>query len=97
MMMEKTPFTNKDIEFKKDDIVYLFSDGYVDQLGGPDRKTFKTKKFKELLLNNCHLPMNEQKEVLETTLEEWRSDIEQIDDILVLGIKFKFDAGNFVV
>jgi len=89
-------FTNKEIEFKKDDIVYLFSDGYVDQLGGPDRKTFKTKKFKELLINICHLPMNEQKEVLETTLEEWRLNIEQIDDILVLGIKFKFDVGDFV-
>jgi serine phosphatase RsbU (regulator of sigma subunit) len=89
-------FTNKEFEFKKNDILYLFSDGYVDQLGGPDRKTFKTKQFKELLLNICHLPMNEQKAVLETTLEEWRSDIEQIDDILVLGIKLKFDTTNFV-
>ena len=82
------PFTNKEIEFSKNDIVYLFSDGYVDQLGGPDRKTFRTKKFKELLLNSCHLSMNEQKEVLETNLEEWRLDIEQTDDILVIGIKF---------
>ncbi len=85
-------FTNKEMEFKKDDIVYLFSDGYVDQLGGPERKTFKAKKFKDLLLNNCHLPMNEQKEVLEKTLDEWRSDIEQIDDILVIGIKLKFGS-----
>jgi serine phosphatase RsbU (regulator of sigma subunit) len=89
---EKNPFTNKDIEFRKNDIVYLFSDGYVDQMGGPDRKTFKTKKLKELLLNNCHLPMNEQKKVLETSLDEWRSGVEQIDDIMVIGIKFKFDA-----
>lgn len=86
-------FTNKETEFKKDDIVYLFSDGYVDQLGGPDRKTFKTKKFKDTLLNNCHLPMNKQKEVLETALEEWKSNVEQIDDILVIGIKLKFGAG----
>jgi serine phosphatase RsbU (regulator of sigma subunit) len=85
-------FTNKEIEFKKDDIIYLFSDGYVDQLGGPERKTFKTKKFKDMLLNNCHLPMNEQKEVLDTTLEEWKGNVEQIDDILVIGIKFKFGA-----
>jgi serine phosphatase RsbU (regulator of sigma subunit) len=85
-------FTNKEVEFKKDDIIYLFSDGYVDQLGGPERKTFKTKNFKDLLINNCHLPMNEQKEVLETTLEEWKSNVEQIDDILVIGIKFKFGA-----
>jgi serine phosphatase RsbU (regulator of sigma subunit) len=81
-------FTNKEIELKRDDIVYLFSDGYVDQLGGPDRKTFKTKKFKDLLLNNCHLSMNEQKEALEATLEEWKGNVEQIDDILVIGIKY---------
>jgi serine phosphatase RsbU (regulator of sigma subunit)/Tfp pilus assembly protein PilF len=88
----KNSFTNREFEFKKNDIVYLFSDGYVDQLGGADKKTFKAKKFKEVLLNNCHLPMNEQKKVLETTLEEWKSGIEQIDDILVIGIKFKFGA-----
>jgi serine phosphatase RsbU (regulator of sigma subunit) len=90
----QNPFTNKEMEFKKNDMIYLFSDGYVDQLGGPDRKTFKTKRFKELLLNNCHLPMTKQKEVLETALEEWKSDIEQIDDILVIGIKLKFGAAD---
>jgi serine phosphatase RsbU (regulator of sigma subunit)/Tfp pilus assembly protein PilF len=89
---ELKPFTNKEMEFKKNDIIYLFSDGYVDQLGGPDRKTFRTKRLKELLLNNCHLPMNEQKHVLEAALEEWKSGIEQIDDILVMGIKLKFGA-----
>lgn len=88
------PFTSKEMEFKKNDMIYLFSDGYVDQLGGPDRKTFKSKRFRELLLNNCHLPMNKQKEVLEHALEEWKSDIEQIDDILVMGIKIKFGAAD---
>jgi serine phosphatase RsbU (regulator of sigma subunit) len=87
-------FTIKEMEYKKDDIVYLFSDGYVDQLGGPDRKTFKTKKFKEMLLNNHHLTMNEQKSVLESTLEEWKGNIEQIDDILVIGIRILSDAGK---
>jgi serine phosphatase RsbU (regulator of sigma subunit)/TPR repeat protein len=90
-------FTDIEMEFKKDDIVYLFSDGYVDQLGGPDRKTFKTKKFKDMLLSNRHLTMNEQKELLETTFEKWRSGIEQIDDILVLGIKFKLGFGDLAV
>jgi serine phosphatase RsbU (regulator of sigma subunit)/lipopolysaccharide biosynthesis regulator YciM len=88
----ESTFTNKELEIKKDDIVYLFSDGYVDQLGGPDRKTFKTKKFKDMLLGNCHLPMNEQKELLDIALEEWRGNVEQIDDILVIGIKFKSGA-----
>jgi serine phosphatase RsbU (regulator of sigma subunit) len=80
-------FTNKEMEFKKNDIIYLFSDGYVDQLGGPDRKTFKTKKFKDMLLSNRHLAMNEQKSVLESRLEEWKGGVEQIDDILVIGIR----------
>ncbi len=88
----KNSFTNKNIGFRKNDIVYLFSDGYVDQMGGPERKTFKTKKLKELLLENCHLTMNEQKKVLETSLEEWKMGLEQIDDIMVIGIKFKFGA-----
>jgi serine phosphatase RsbU (regulator of sigma subunit) len=93
----ESPFINKETEFRKDDIIYLFSDGYVDQLGGPDRKTFKTKKFKEILLKNSHLSMNEQKEILGTTFEEWKGNIEQIDDILVIGIKFKFGAGDTVI
>lgn len=85
-------FTNKEIEIRKNDIVYLFSDGYVDQIGGPDKRTFKSKKFKDFLLNNCDLPMDIQKEKLETNLKEWKADTEQIDDILVIGIKFKFGA-----
>ena len=80
-------FTKREMELKKNDIVYIFSDGYVDQIGGPDRKTFRAKKFKELLLDNCHLPMFEQKKVLEGNLNEWKGNIEQIDDILVIGIK----------
>ena len=88
----RKPFTSREIEFRKNDIVYLFSDGYVDQVGGPDKKTFKSKKFKETILNNCQLPMIKQKEVLEATLNEWKSDMNQIDDILVIGIKLKFGS-----
>ncbi len=70
-----------------DDIIYLFSDGYVDQIGGVDKKTFRTKRFKELLLEIFRLPMNEQKIVLHKRIEEWQGELEQIDDILVVGIK----------
>jgi len=90
----RDPFTNKEVEIRKNDIVYLFSDGYVDQIGGPDKRTFKSKKFKELLLNNCHLSMDVQKEKLENNLDEWKADTEQIDDILVIGIKFKFGVAD---
>jgi len=81
-------FTNKEMQFKKDDIIYLFSDGYVDQIGGPDRKTFRSKKFKKLLLKIHQIPLDEQKTILEKEFNKWRSDLEQIDDIMVMGIRF---------
>jgi len=69
------------------DTVYLFSDGYVDQLGGPKRKSFRSKRFRELLVKNHHRNMREQQQLLERTLDEWQGDHEQIDDILVLGFR----------
>jgi serine phosphatase RsbU (regulator of sigma subunit) len=84
---EESSFSNTEMILKNNDIVYLFSDGYVDQIGGSDRKTFKTKRFKELLLDICKMPMNEQKQMLERKIEEWRGDLEQVDDILVIGIR----------
>ena len=82
------PFSNKEMNFKEDDIIYLFSDGFVDQLGGPKRKTYRSRKFKQLLLNIHQKPLSEQKEILEKEYEEWKKDIEQIDDIMVMGIRF---------
>jgi len=84
---EKRQFTSSDIPLQKGDVVYLFSDGYVDQIGGAERKTFKTKRFKELLLEINNLPMIEQKQVLESRIEEWRDGADQIDDITVAGIR----------
>jgi len=81
-------FTNKEMQFKLNDIIYLFSDGYVDQIGGPDRKTFRSKRFKKLLLKIHQMPLDEQKEILEKEYDKWRSDLEQIDDIMVMGIRF---------
>ena len=66
----------------------MFSDGYVDQLGGPDRKTFKSTKFKQLLIYIHQKPMQEQKEILEREYEQWKQGVEQIDDIMVMGIRF---------
>ncbi len=84
---EENYFTNKEFRYKKDDVIYLFTDGYVDQIGGSDRKTFKTGNFKKLLADIHHLPMHEQKEMLEKKTEEWKGNIEQVDDILVIGIR----------
>lgn len=91
---EEISFSNKEVQFKENDIIYLFSDGYVDQIGGPGRKTYRSKKFKQLLVDIHQMPMDEQKTVLEREYEAWRRDIEQIDDILVMGIKFSKDPGK---
>lgn len=85
---EESSFQNEELIFKENDIIYMFSDGYVDQLGGPDRKTFRSKNFKQLLINIHQKPLHEQKGILEQKYEEWRHGIEQIDDIMVMGIRF---------
>ena len=74
------------ISLNNDDSFYLFSDGYADQFGQNGKKLM-TKKFKEILLSISSLGMNEQKKYLDDFIENWRSGIEQIDDILVIGVK----------
>jgi len=91
---ELIPFTNKELAFKDSDIIYLFTDGYVDQIGGPYRKTFKSKQFKELLREIHHKPMNEQRSILREEIEIWRSGQEQIDDIMILGVKLSFKLSD---
>jgi serine phosphatase RsbU (regulator of sigma subunit)/tetratricopeptide (TPR) repeat protein len=80
-------FANHEFVFEKGDVVYLFTDGYADQFGGPNGKKFMYRQFKELLLQNSQKPMNEQKELLETTLKEWIGKNKQVDDITIVGIK----------
>lgn len=81
-------FTNHEIRVKNGDSVYMFSDGYADQFGGEMGKKFKTAPFKELLLNLQEKSMEEQRSILDSTIEAWRGNIEQIDDILVIGRRF---------
>lgn len=83
------PFTNHLVHLESNAIIYLFSDGYADQFGGPKGKKFRYKQFKELLLKISNEPMNIQKEILNNTHDKWRGSTEQIDDILVFGIKIK--------
>lgn len=80
-------FTNHEINLEKGDVIYLFSDGFADQFGGPRNKKFLSKRFRELLLQVHKLPMHEQKESLIKVYEEWKGDLEQVDDILVIGIR----------
>jgi serine phosphatase RsbU (regulator of sigma subunit) len=80
-------FTTHEIDLMKGDILYLFTDGYADQFGGPAGKKFMYKPFKKLLFRHAHLPMDQQKQVLHDTLEKWMGNLAQVDDICVMGIK----------
>ncbi|MGZ4090230.1 MAG: tetratricopeptide repeat protein [Bacteroidia bacterium] len=75
------------IDIKKGDTIYLYTDGYADQFGGPNGKKFKYRQLEELLLNIHLLPVKEQENILSHKLDEWRGELEQVDDILVVGIK----------
>ena len=81
------PFSRQDIPYNDGDQIYLSSDGYCDQLGGPERKTFKSENFKKLLLKIHKLPFGEQRDYLIRQHEEWKGESDQTDDILVIGIK----------
>lgn len=81
-------FTKHEIPIQKNDIIYLFSDGYADQFGGPEGKKFKYRRFRHLLLNIHKLPIEDQKAILHQKMEEWMgTEYEQIDDILLMGLK----------
>jgi serine phosphatase RsbU (regulator of sigma subunit) len=80
-------FVNKEIPLQKGDLIYVFTDGYADQFGGPKGKKFKYKNIKKLLLENCKESLSRQREILDSALEEWKGELEQIDDILIMGVK----------
>ena len=69
----------------KGDTLYLFSDGYADQFGGPKGKKFRYKQFKQLLLSIYDKSMEEQNEILKGTIKSWKGNLGQIDDIIVIG------------
>lgn len=80
-------FTGHLIDLQKGDTLYTFSDGYADQFGGPRGKKFMTKRLKELLVSIYHHPMHKQKEIIEQAHLQWRGNLEQVDDILVMGMR----------
>ena len=84
---EKNIFKNHVIPMQDGDSIYIFSDGYADQFGGPDGKKYKYRKFQHLLLAINQLPMEKQHELLEKSIMRWKGDLDQVDDILVIGIK----------
>lgn len=80
-------FSKQELEIEAGDALYLFSDGYVDQFGGENGKKLKSKPFKELLLSIHSLNMNDQREKLKEAFEKWRGNLEQIDDVCVMGVR----------
>jgi serine phosphatase RsbU (regulator of sigma subunit) len=81
------PFSTQEIQLNKGDQLYLFSDGYADQFGGKKRKKFKYKAFKQLILEHSSSPMQEQRLILQETMRTWQGKNEQIDDMVIVGIR----------
>lgn len=80
-------FSSYYIPIQPNDMIYMFTDGYVDQFGGNEGKKFKFRRFRHLLLNIHKLPLESQRKILYDSIMEWKGDLEQVDDILVIGIR----------
>jgi len=80
-------FTNHVVKLQKGDTIYIFSDGYADQFGGARGKKFMYRNFRELLISIQDKEMPEQKQILDETVRKWRGDLEQVDDILIIGLR----------
>jgi len=84
---DKQIFEQHDINLSKGDTIYLSSDGFADQFGGPKKKKLMTGKFKDLILSIQHLSIKEQHDYLNNFIDDWMVGSEQVDDILVIGVK----------
>ena len=84
---EKENFDNITIQLQKNDQLYIYSDGFADQFGGPRGKKFMVGNFRKLLTNISNNPKKEQMNILTNTLSEWQGDLEQVDDVLIIGLK----------
>jgi serine phosphatase RsbU (regulator of sigma subunit) len=86
-VFERESFKNNVIKIYKNDAIYLFSDGFISQFGGAEDRKFNSKAFRQLLLNVHAKPMLEQKKILDSTMTSWMGSKEQMDDILVIGVR----------
>ena len=80
-------FQNHELQLKKNDVIYLFSDGYADQFGGQEGRKYKYRRFRHLLLNIHAMPMYQQRKQVSESIESWRGKYEQVDDMLVIGVR----------
>jgi serine phosphatase RsbU (regulator of sigma subunit) len=86
---EVKKFSSQNIPIQKNDVLYLFSDGYVDQFGGNENKKLMHKRFRDLILENTQLPMKLQHYNFELYFENWKGNREQVDDILLIGLRIQ--------
>ena len=85
--INRKPFTGHSLQLQKNDSIYIFTDGLADQFGGPKGKKFKYKKIKDLLLQSINNTPEQQKKIILNALTKWKGELEQVDDICVMGIK----------
>ena len=84
---DKTSFTLHTLELQKGDVIYSFTDGFPDQFGGPNGKKFKHKKLQELLMSISAESMSTQKQKLNDVFDNWKGNLEQVDDVSLIGIR----------
>ena len=80
-------YTHHQLQLQQGDTIYIFSDGYADQFGGPKGKKMMYKPFKEFLLSIQHLDMEEQQKAIANHFYQWKGDNEQVDDVCVIGVR----------
>ena len=85
----RKPFSHHSFQLQPGDTIYLFSDGYADQFGGPLGKKYKYSTLKKLLLDNCKKSMAEQFEIIDSSFEAWRGDLEQNDDVCMVAFRVR--------
>jgi serine phosphatase RsbU (regulator of sigma subunit)/Tfp pilus assembly protein PilF len=81
------PFTSHSVALQSGDVIYLFSDGFADQFGGPKGKKFKYKQLQDIILANAGLALKDQKVILEKNFKDWQGSLEQVDDVCIIGLK----------
>jgi serine phosphatase RsbU (regulator of sigma subunit) len=86
-LVRNEPFEEQTFDWLEDTQIYGFSDGYADQFGGEEMRKFLSANFRTLLLQGAHLPMSEQKAAIQAAHDAWRAGQDQIDDILVMGLR----------
>lgn len=87
MVLDKNNFTTHSFQLQQGDCIYIFTDGFADQFGGTAGKKFKYASLKKMLLSFHHLPCSEQVKQAETEFENWKGNLEQVDDVLLMGVK----------